>query len=241
MTVGQRIQHYRKMQGLSQEELGQKLLVSRQTVSLWENDQTLPTIDNLVRLKEIFGVTIEVILSGQPKEEETSFDVQPMEKYQFQFAENECKIIKKVFKPAFINPLFLALCYFVFDFIYEDYELLHAIRSFAIYLCVLLVFSATHRNSVWKKEFPSFAKRTYSYDVYENYVYAKIYEGDRLLCLHWIPYSAFPRICEDDELYAFACAGQWFIIRGEELNADSHLRKALRTAIKKQKNLFAKQ
>ena len=67
MTVGQRIQHYRKLQGLSQEELGQKLLVSRQTVSLWENDQTLPTIDNLVRLKEIFGVSIDEILTEQPE------------------------------------------------------------------------------------------------------------------------------------------------------------------------------
>ena len=70
MTVGQRIQHYRKLQGLSQEELGQKLLVSRQTVSLWENDQTLPTIDNLVRLKEIFGVSIDdLLLNQQPQEQ----------------------------------------------------------------------------------------------------------------------------------------------------------------------------
>ena len=55
MTVGQRIQEHRKKNGLSQEELGQRLLVSRQTVSLWETDQTLPTVDNLLLLKEIFA------------------------------------------------------------------------------------------------------------------------------------------------------------------------------------------
>ena len=50
MTVGEKIQFYRKKIGLSQEELGQKMLVSRQTVSLWEMDKTLPTVDNLIRL-----------------------------------------------------------------------------------------------------------------------------------------------------------------------------------------------
>ena len=57
MTIGEKIQHYRKKQGLSQEDLGQKLMVSRQTISLWEKDQTVPTIDNLIRLKEIFNVS----------------------------------------------------------------------------------------------------------------------------------------------------------------------------------------
>ena len=56
MTVGEKIQYYRKKSGLSQEELGQKMLVSRRTVSLWEMDKTLPTVDNLIRLKEIYSV-----------------------------------------------------------------------------------------------------------------------------------------------------------------------------------------
>ena len=50
MTTGESIQRYRKELGISQEELGQKLMVSRQTISLWETDQTVPTIDTLVRL-----------------------------------------------------------------------------------------------------------------------------------------------------------------------------------------------
>jgi transcriptional regulator with XRE-family HTH domain len=62
MTVGESICLHRKKHGLSQEELGKRLLVSRQTVSLWEKNKTLPTIDNLLRLKEIFGVSIDEIL-----------------------------------------------------------------------------------------------------------------------------------------------------------------------------------
>ena len=39
------------------------MLVSRQTVSLWEMDKTLPTIDNLLRLKEIFSISVDDLLS----------------------------------------------------------------------------------------------------------------------------------------------------------------------------------
>ena len=66
MTVGERIQFYRKQNGLSQEELARMLIVSRQTVSLWENGQTLPTIDNLIRLRDIFGITVDEMLVGEP-------------------------------------------------------------------------------------------------------------------------------------------------------------------------------
>jgi transcriptional regulator with XRE-family HTH domain len=70
MTVGEKIQFYRKEHHLSQEELGQKLLVSRQTVSLWEMDKTMPTVDNLLLLKEIFGVTVDELLSSDEPAEE---------------------------------------------------------------------------------------------------------------------------------------------------------------------------
>jgi len=69
MTVGENIQKYRKNLGLSQEELGQKLFVSRQTVSLWENNQTVPTIDNLMLLKDVFQVSVDEILSADDKVE----------------------------------------------------------------------------------------------------------------------------------------------------------------------------
>ena len=74
MTLGENILKLRKSKGLSQEELAEKLFVSRQTVSLWETDQTCPTIENLVLLKEIFGVPIDKILCEDEEKAEINKD-----------------------------------------------------------------------------------------------------------------------------------------------------------------------
>ena len=47
MTLGEHIQALRKDAGLSQEELGEKLGVARQSVSKWESDTTIPELDKL--------------------------------------------------------------------------------------------------------------------------------------------------------------------------------------------------
>jgi len=92
MTVGESIQKHRKNLKLSQDELGLKLLVSRQTVSLWEKDQTVPTIDNLIRLKEVFDISIDEILGVGNKV--PVGENKPSEVYQFYFSESELKQIQ---------------------------------------------------------------------------------------------------------------------------------------------------
>ena len=62
MTIGMNILELRKKYKMSQEQLAEKMCVTRQTVSLWETDQTMPTLDNLLRLKSIFGVSADNIL-----------------------------------------------------------------------------------------------------------------------------------------------------------------------------------
>lgn len=62
MTTGEKISELRKRKGLSQEALGERLGVSRQAVSKWESDIAIPTMDNLIELGCIFGVTVDTIL-----------------------------------------------------------------------------------------------------------------------------------------------------------------------------------
>lgn len=62
MTIGQRIQQIRVSLGLSQEEFGAKLEVTRQTVSKWEFDQTIPDVQKIVMISRLFSVTTDSIL-----------------------------------------------------------------------------------------------------------------------------------------------------------------------------------
>lgn len=61
--IGDKIRQYRKLNHLSQEELAEKLSVSRQSISLWENNQTQPTIENIVVLAKLFDVSTDELLT----------------------------------------------------------------------------------------------------------------------------------------------------------------------------------
>lgn len=60
--LGQRICELRTALGWSQVELAKKLRVAKQTVSNWENDNIQPSIEMLVRLSKLFGVTTDYLL-----------------------------------------------------------------------------------------------------------------------------------------------------------------------------------
>ena len=62
MSMADRIQNLRKAKGLSQEELADKIGVSRQAVSKWESEQSTPDIEKIISMSEIFEVTTDYIL-----------------------------------------------------------------------------------------------------------------------------------------------------------------------------------
>lgn len=64
MELGNQIRHYRNEQGLSQEALAEKIFVSRQSVSNWENDKTYPDIHTLLLLADAFGVSLDALIKG---------------------------------------------------------------------------------------------------------------------------------------------------------------------------------
>lgn len=72
MNIADRIQHLRKTKGISQEELADKAGVSRQAVSKWESEQSIPDIDKIVILSDYFEVTTDYIIKGiEPKPDNT--------------------------------------------------------------------------------------------------------------------------------------------------------------------------
>ena len=65
-----RLYELRKQQGLSQEELAEKLGVSRQAVSKWERSEASPDTDNLIALAKIYDLTLDELIFGEKQTEE---------------------------------------------------------------------------------------------------------------------------------------------------------------------------
>ena len=66
-TIGKRIANARKSKNIKQDELAEKLSVSPQAVSKWENDISCPDISLLPSLSKILGISVDELLSGKQK------------------------------------------------------------------------------------------------------------------------------------------------------------------------------
>ncbi|MCI8622964.1 MAG: helix-turn-helix transcriptional regulator [Provencibacterium sp.] len=64
MSIADRIQQLRKSKGISQEELADKIGVSRQAVSKWESEQSTPDIEKILLLSDYFETTTDYLLKG---------------------------------------------------------------------------------------------------------------------------------------------------------------------------------
>ena len=74
MILADKIIRLRKKNGWSQEELADKMNVSRQAVSKWESAQTIPDLEKILQLGTLFGVTTDYLLKDEIEEEEFSND-----------------------------------------------------------------------------------------------------------------------------------------------------------------------
>ena len=62
MEIGNKINQLRKLSGMTQEQLAEKLNVSRQTISKWESDSTSPDLESIVKISRIFHVSLDDLL-----------------------------------------------------------------------------------------------------------------------------------------------------------------------------------
>ena len=99
MTLGERIKNYRQRAGLSQEQLAEKINVSRQAVTKWENDSGMPGIDNLISLSKVMGISLDELVMGEKIMKITEFE---------QIKNVEIDIVKKVLQEIKIEDVALA-------------------------------------------------------------------------------------------------------------------------------------
>ena len=70
VILADKIIELRKKNGWPQEQLAQKLNVTRQSISKWEGAQSVPDLQKIILLSEIFGVTTDYLIKDEIEEEE---------------------------------------------------------------------------------------------------------------------------------------------------------------------------
>ncbi len=224
MTVGEKIQFYRKKIGLSQEELGQKMLVSRQTVSLWEMDKTLPTVDNLLRLKEIFSISIDDILSAtEPIEKNTE---KPKEAYVFKYEKTDLQeVFKKVRFPLIKRAIIFTLACIVLFIFFAAAEANETIIGLLLGYFLIGVISHIKGYFTYKKAWKNSESRilqgTYSYEIFEGYFVLNISRNEEITRTLKIYFDDIEKIQAFGSYLVLQISGQSYIIRKDVLIPES--------------------
>ena len=79
MNLGERLFNLRKSKHLSQEEVAERLDVTRQTISKWETDQSVPDFDKIVPICELYSITADELFTGKLQQENITDEKQKTE------------------------------------------------------------------------------------------------------------------------------------------------------------------
>ena len=152
MGLGSRIQKLRINNGLTQEQLAERLDISRQSVSKWESGQAVPELDKIVALSDIFEVTTDYLL--KPSEiDELSVKTQILAKQQEQMLVREKKrsqMTHCVLYAIGVYLLFFA-AYFIGHFYFEIWNASVIFSEFLIATAIVIFICVKHMDRTHEK------------------------------------------------------------------------------------------
>ena len=135
MELSKQIKKYRTEANLSQEELADKIFVSRQTISNWENDKNYPDIKSLVLMSEVFQISLDNLIKGDLERMKKEIDAQEYAKFQ-----KDSSIFTVLFIALLIVPVPLVMLWNWF--------------GMALYLCLFgIVMYFAIRIGKYKKKY----------------------------------------------------------------------------------------
>lgn len=139
MDFSEKILTLRKGSNLTQEQLAEKLNVSRQSVSKWESRQAVPELEKIIAMSEVFDVSTDYLL--KPSElDELSVKTEILEKQQQQIImreERNSRIFKCALYSAGIYLIFLAV-YFIGHFYFEIWNPAIVFSEFLIATAIVI-------------------------------------------------------------------------------------------------------
>lgn len=219
MTVGERIKTYRKAGNMSQEQLAEKMMVSRQTISLWEKNQTYPTIENLIRLKDVFGVSVDDLL-GEKRNEDTNEEC--LETLKFNYSPEEFKRIINLSSRSSllrdIAAIVLLTLLIILVIITKANEVIKGIAVLAI-ACILIacIKYLVDLNITKRRAEERISSNTFEYRIYKDYMLLNILKNNEIHLSKRIAYKTISNVKDLGEYIIFVYEGQLYVIRKSQL------------------------
>lgn len=222
MKLDENIRAYRKGLNISQEELGKMLFVSRQTVSMWEKGQTVPTIDNLTRLAEIFSVSVDELL----REEEKPQSDQESERYSFHFSGEE---IREIQRPQKTKILKSTILFGILMVLLLRASVLGEAKDtmWGFTIGIFLIGAIYHLKTilayqkVWKRGAARLAESTYQYEIMEDSFKIDILRSGRSTESYTAKFQDIEKVQELPNYYILQIFGRLFILRKSDLKENS--------------------
>ena len=119
MEIGKKLKNARLKSGLTQEKVAEGILVSRQTISNWENEKSYPDIISVIKLSDLYNISLDELLKGDAEMiehlEETTNVVRSNKKLLMAIAVNVLlMILMMIFNRILTNNTYLMLGVFIF-------------------------------------------------------------------------------------------------------------------------------
>lgn len=235
MDTANRIQFLRKSRNMSQEELGDKMFVSRQTVSQWETGQTMPSIESLIKLHEIFDVSVDEILgiASYENEEIESKEIDIIERYSFQYDAAEVEKVcsyrtRPLKKYLLLSWIFAVGCFIIMCAAGNiSFGIL-----FGIFMGYIIIYSKMLSKA--KKEIERTIDRipgmTYSYAFSQGVLTIGISENGRFISEEHRCMEEIETITDIEGYYILTILGRSYIIRKSDLPNASKMLQYLRSS-----------
>lgn len=141
IEIASRLAKLRKEKGLSQEDLADKLGISRQAVSKWERAEASPDTDNLILLARLYDVSLDTLLSTDAKDEEIKTEVvdsikkEEDDKHEHEDKEESKNLVINIIRSVY--TLLVVIAYLLIGFLAPR----GFIRGWLVFLTIPIVFT----------------------------------------------------------------------------------------------------
>ena len=115
--IGSFLRELRKNEGLTQEQVAEKLGISSRTISRWETGAYMPDISMLVGIAEMYDVDVREIIDGERKEENMDSEVKEVAEKMADYSTMEKNNMLKWFKMMGIGTMIISLCLIILNFV----------------------------------------------------------------------------------------------------------------------------